>query len=114
MSRHCIPFTVSSLAAHAPEGVPVEWQGKEFSSGPLFIELDDRTGGQQSRGVLDYSAGRAQAEFHVRLRFPEFAEILEDLGADPKLAEPVYGIIRSEGDILDDHSFALSGSSELL
>ena len=63
--------------------------------------------------MLDYANRRARAEFHVRLSFPQFAETLEDLGVDPALSQPVQAVLRSEGDILDDHGFALSGTCDL-
>jgi hypothetical protein len=63
--------------------------------------------------VLDYASRRARAEFRVRLRFPEFAGLLDDLGVDASLTRPVEAVLRSEGDILEDHGFALSGACEL-
>ena len=108
MTEDRVAFQVTALEAGAPEGVPIEWQGREFASGPLAIELDEG-----SRGVLDYSRRRAEAEFHVRLRFPEFAGTLAELGMDPSLGEPVRAVLRSEGEIEDDHSFVLSGHCEL-
>lgn len=105
-----IDFRVSRLSATVPEGVPVRWQGKEFPSGPLAIELD---GAAESRGALDYSSSRAAAEFHVRLSFPQLASLLEDAGVDPELTRPVGAVLRSEGDILPDHSFALAGVCRL-
>src|SRR6266700_1971196 len=78
-----ITFRVSQLAATVPEGVSIEWQGREFNSGPLAIELDED--GPASIGLLDYSRDRAQADFHVRLAFPELASLLEALGVDPDM-----------------------------
>ncbi|MHC4816452.1 MAG: hypothetical protein ACYTF8_00130 [Planctomycetota bacterium] len=105
-----IQFRVTELSASVPESVPLEWQGKPLSSGQLTIELDETA---TSRGELDYSTGRAAAEFHVRLKFPELAEILEDLGVDPSLTAPVRAVVRSEGEIRDDHRLALNGRCEL-
>jgi hypothetical protein len=110
MSREQIDFQVTRLAATVPEGVPVQWQGRELNSGPLLIELDESGA---SRGVLDYLRRRAQAEFRVRLRFPDLTSALEELGADTSLTAPVRGTVRSEGAILEDHGFALSGCCEL-
>jgi hypothetical protein len=110
MNTNRIDFRVSQLSATVPEGVPIRWQGKEFASGPLSIELDSA---HESRGALDYSSGRAAAEFHVRLSFPELASLLEDAGVDPELTRPVFAVLRSEGDILPDHSFAFSGVCRL-
>jgi hypothetical protein len=111
MLSDLVRFQVSELAASVPEGVSLEWQGQEFNSGPLTIDLD-RNGGR-SVGVLDYLRRRARAEFHVRLSFPELASMLESLGVDPKLTEPVRAVLHSEGEILGDHSFAFSGPCEL-
>ena len=107
-----VPFSITSLRARVAETVTIEWQGKRFDPGPLNIRIDDISGAS-SGGVLDYSARRAQAEFHVLLSFPHFAEILEELDADTELAEPVHAVIHSEGDISADHSFVLSGPCEL-
>ena len=63
--------------------------------------------------MLDYASRRARAQFHVRLSFPQFAETLGDLGVDPALTRPVRAVLRSEGDILEDHSFVLSGVCDL-
>ena len=114
MNQDCVKFRITGLAAAVPEGVPVVWQGRELASGPLTIELDDEAAGKGNHGVLDYARGRAQAEFHVRLQFPELAGLLEDLGVDSELTRPVRAVLRSEGEILDDHGFALSGGCELL
>jgi hypothetical protein len=105
-----IRFQVTELAARVADGVPVEWQGRQFSSGRLEISLDPAAA---SRGALDYDQRRATAEFHVTLSFPEFAETLRDLGADPALTRPVKAVLRSAGEILDDHSFALSGDASI-
>jgi hypothetical protein len=93
--------------------VPLHWQGRGLDSGPLEIELDSGSP-VESCGALDYESRRAQAEFHVRLSFPQLSADLEDLGVDPELTQPVRAILRSEGEILEDHSFLLSGRCELL
>jgi len=113
MNQQQITFRITDLVASVPEGVPIEWQGQEFSSGPLLIELEDRAEERGNRGVLDYSQSHAEAEFHLRVQFPELSGILEDLGVDPTMTEPVHAVLRSEGTILDDHSFALSGQTKL-
>jgi hypothetical protein len=104
-------FQVTRLQATVPDGVPLEYQGRRFSSGPLTIELDVEN---PSCGFLDYSCRRAKAEFHVRMQFSEFAETLLGLGADISFTNPVRATLHSQGDILDDHSFYLSGPCELL
>jgi len=113
MDDDLVRFTVTHLSATVPEGVPISWRGREFVSGPLSVELAARGAGTANQGVLDYTTRRARAEFHVRLSFPQFAEILEDLGVDPALSSPVEAVLHSEGSILDDHSYALSGSCDL-
>ncbi len=111
MNQDVVKFQVTELAASVAEGVSIEWQGQEFNSGPLTIELDEN--GRRSVGILDYSRRRAEAELHVRLAFPELVSMLESLGVDPELTRPVCAVLHSEGEILDDHSFALSGRCEL-
>ena len=113
MSRKRIPFRVTALRASVPDGVPIEWQGKELPSGPLTVELQEGSGVKESRGELDYVRRRACAEFHVRVNMPELAELLQTLGVDPSLTRPVDAVVRSEGKILDDHSFNLVGVGEI-
>ena len=113
MDRDQIAFRITRLAAGVPEGVPLEWQGRHIDSGPLILELDDEAPAEGNRGTLDYPRRRAHAEFHVRLRFPELAGALEDLGVDSAFTRPVRAVLCSEGEILEDHSFLLSGRCEL-
>jgi hypothetical protein len=107
-----LKFAITNLQARVAESVSIEWLGKEFDPGPLNVELDS-TAGSCNEGVLDYTFRRARAEFHVLLTFPKFASTLEALGVDHELTRPVRAVIRSEGDILDDHSFVLSGPCDL-
>src|SRR5215207_2351925 len=88
MDTDLLRFAVTRLSATVPEGVPITWRGGEFASGPLTIELAARDDGSADQGVLDYASRRARAEFHVRLSFPQFAEILGNLGVDPALSKP--------------------------
>ena len=111
MTDDHLRFTVTRLSATVPDGVPITWRGTRFHSGPLIIALDGS--GRASRGALDYGRRRARVEFRVALHFPDLAESLRDLGVDAELTRPVVAVLRSEGDILDDHSFALSGVCEL-
>ncbi len=113
MSDDQVRFNVTRLAATVPEGVPIVWRGRQFDSGPLVIEMVGDHEGSANQGVLDYGSRRARAELRVQMSFPAFAEILEDLGADPAFTRPLQAVLRSEGDILDDHGFALSGVCEL-
>lgn len=108
---------VARLEASIPEGIAVRWQGRELPSGPLKATLDDdaaANGAASSGGVLDYLRRRARLKFCVKLEFPEFSETLAELGVDPAYTAPVRAIIRSEGDILDDHGFGLSGACDVL
>jgi hypothetical protein len=114
MTQDRIAFRVTALHATVPEGVPVEWMGKEIPSGPLTIVLDDGPPEEESRGELDYARQHARAEFHVRIEMPELTDLLEALGVDPALTCPVRAVVRSEGQILDDHSFALTGPCQVL
>jgi hypothetical protein len=87
--------------------------GNEIPSGPLTIELDDGPAGKESRGELDYARHRVQAEFHVRIRLSELTDLLSELAFDSQLMRPVCAVVHSEGQILDDHSFALTGPCEV-
>jgi hypothetical protein len=111
MADDHLRFTVTRLSAAVLDGVPIVWRGSRFDSGPLTIELD--RDGAASGGVLDYRRRRARVEFHVALHFPELGETLRDLGVDDVFTRPVTAVLRSEGDIRDDHSFALSGVCDL-
>ena len=113
MTSTQVRIKVTDLFAEVPEGVPICWQEKTMSSGPLLIELDESSSEEESWGVLDYDRQEASVEFHVRVRFPQLAEVLESIGVSPELTQPVRAVLRSRGKILDDHSFALSGTSEL-
>ncbi|HEV8130045.1 MAG TPA: hypothetical protein VGQ81_02245 [Acidobacteriota bacterium] len=93
MNGNRVAFQITRLVASVAEGVPVEWQGKKFNSGPLTIELDETAPGLANQGVLDYSRRHARAEFHLRLKFPEFAGMLESLGVDPELTRPVCAVL---------------------
>jgi hypothetical protein len=108
-----IRFQVTALAAAVEAGVPVVWQGQEFSSGRLEIALDPRVPAEASCGTLDYSRSSAEVEFHVTLAFPEFAGRLRGLGVSDDLLRPVRAVLRSSGPILEDHSFRLAGSCRL-
>lgn len=106
-------FRVTALHASVPEGIPIEWMGNRWPSGPLMIELDEGPGVEESRGELDYVRRYAQAEFHVRVEMPELADLLQTLGVDPALTKPVYAVVRSQGKILHDHSFSLVGACRM-
>jgi hypothetical protein len=106
-------FRVTALHASVAEGVPIEWLGKQLHSGPLAIELAEDAGVAESRAELDYAQGRASAEFHVRVAMPELTDLLQTLGVRAELLKPVRAIVQSEGKILEDHSFNLSGTCRL-
>jgi len=113
MSQHLMKFHVSNLAAIVPEGLMLQSRGREYASGPLAVGLDRDADPASSHGVLDYGGRRAWAEFHVQVAFPQFAEMLEELGVDVELRRPVRAVLRSEGAILEDHSFILSGACDI-
>lgn len=107
-----VNFVITHLRARVDEALKVKWRDREFDAGPLQIELDS-SAGDRNHGILDYDSRCARVEFHVLLSFPEFAETLEGLGADPELTRPVRVVIHSEGEILPDHSFLLGGPCDL-
>ena len=111
MNEQTVNFAITGLAARVDESVPLEWQDKEFDSGPLTVELDESVPGG-NHGELDYSQRHARAEFHLRIRFPELASTLQSLGVDHEFTRPVSAVLRSEGEILEDHSLALSGNCD--
>ncbi|HWZ45586.1 MAG TPA: hypothetical protein VNW97_19080 [Candidatus Saccharimonadales bacterium] len=113
MNDSVVTFKVTKLTAQVNEPVTLEWQGKEFDAGPITVELDPSDSNSANQGALDYSLRHARAEFHVRLTFPEFAGTLEALGLGQEFTGPIRAVIRSEGAILDDHSFALSGDCNM-
>ncbi len=55
---------------------------------------------------MDYGNGIVSVEFRVRLRSAEFEVLFERLGLGQALIAPVRAILRAEGKILSDHSFA--------
>jgi len=107
-----VKFTITDLQARVADDFSLLWAGRKYNPGPVYIELD-RKAGTRNAGMLDYGSRRACAEFHVLLSFPEFARMLNELEADPELTRPVSAVIRSQGDILGDHSFVLSGRCDL-
>ena len=113
MDEDLLRFTVTRLYATVPEGVPITWRGREFASGPLTIELAARDLGTANQGVLNYTTRRARAEFYVRLSFPGSPRPSKISAWIPRSQSPVEAVLRSGGDILDDHGFALSGTCDL-
>jgi hypothetical protein len=107
-----VNFAITDLQARVDEPLRVTWRDREFDPGPLEIEIDG-SACNGNHGTLDYENRRARAEFHVLLSFPEFAETLAGLGADPELTRPARVVIHSEGEILPDHSFLLSGPCDM-
>ena len=106
-----LPFNVVGLDVAVREGVKIKWQGREMDSGPLTITL----GEPGSCGVIDYETGQVNVEFRVKIQFPELADILSDMGADPDITAPVDAVIRSEGAVFsDDHSLRLAGIAKIV
>jgi hypothetical protein len=112
MDQDRISIKIIDLKATVPEGLPIEWEGMNFSSGPLIVDLDDAPEAPPAVGTLDYSQRLAEVDFPVRVRFPDFAGILEDMGVPTDFTEPVKCVIKSRGSILPDHSFMLGGPAE--
>jgi hypothetical protein len=112
MDQDCISIEIVDLRATVPEGLPIEWEGMDFSSGPLIVDLDDAPEAPPAVGTLDYSQGLAEVDFPVQVRFPDFAGILESMGVPTDFTEPIRCVIKSRGNILPDHSFMLGGSAE--
>jgi hypothetical protein len=112
MQQSVVQFRITSFDARVAEGVVIQWQGEELNSGPLKIELDE-TANTANGGFLDYGKRRARAKFQVLLSFPELASLLETLGAEPELRQPLCDVICSEGQIVDDHNLRLSGPCKL-
>ena len=50
MNERIVNFKITNLAAQVDESVPFEWQGKEFDSGPLTVELDENAPGSGNQG----------------------------------------------------------------
>jgi hypothetical protein len=105
VSTHRLDFDVIDLDVDIVETVPIKWQGREVDSGPIHISL----GEPGSKGVIDYDAGTVEVEFRSKVEFPELAESLEDLGADPATYAPVDLVIKSTGAVLDGHYLRLAG-----
>jgi len=89
------------------------WRGYKSSTGPLDLGLDDSTG--TSCGVMNYELGVVSSEFHVLVHFRWFALQLKALGIDADLMAPVHAVLKTEGEILPDHSFngGLRGSCKV-
>src|SRR2546430_1320928 len=109
MNQDLLRFNVTGLDVMVHEGVKMKWQGREMESGPLTVTL----GEPGSCGTINYGTGDVNVEFHIRIQFPELAEILTDLGAEPGLSAPVNAVVRSKGSVLDGHSLRLAGKAKL-
>jgi hypothetical protein len=100
MVRDLVDFRVTRLEARVPDGIPIAWRGRHISSGPLAFDLDDAL--PASGGTMDYGRGIVSVEFRVRLR-PALGAILQ---LASRTQETVRVVLRAQGDILPDHSFA--------
>ncbi|HKR50709.1 MAG TPA: hypothetical protein VJT72_14240, partial [Pseudonocardiaceae bacterium] len=54
-----------------------------------------------------------EVEFRSQITFPELAETLEDMGADPSVYAPVDMAIRSKGAVLEGHCLRLAGEGTI-
>jgi hypothetical protein len=104
-----LEFDVTGMDIDIVETVPIRWQGRVIDSGPIHIS----PGEPGSHGVIDYAAGTVEVEFRSQITFPELAETLEDLGADPSVYAPVKMVIRSKGNVLDGHCLRLAGKGTI-
>jgi hypothetical protein len=113
MSQDVVEFRITNLDLHVPGGLPVMWRGYKVSTGPLHLGLDDSTG--ISCGVMNYELGIVSTEFHLLVRFNWFGLQLKALGIDAELMAPIHAILKTEGEILLDHSFngGLRGSCKV-
>ena len=103
MARDVVEFQITNFDAHVPGGLPVMWRGYKISTGPLDFGLDDSTG--ISCGVMNYKLGVVSTEFHVLVRFRRFALQLKALGINAEFMPPIHAVLKTEGEILPDHSF---------
>jgi hypothetical protein len=108
-----VNIKITRLEAEVVEPISLRWRGKEIDAGPITVGLEESPSQTANQGVLDYGRSRARVEFHVCLSFPELASPLESLGVDEGLTRPLSAVIRSEGEILDDHSLMLSGECDI-
>lgn len=109
MSTDQLEFNVTGMDIDIVETIPVKWQGREIDSGPIHIGL----GAPGSHGIIDYEAGTVEVEFRSKIEFPELAESLEELGAEPSVYAPVSMVIRSGGAVLDGHCLRLAGKGTI-
>jgi hypothetical protein len=109
MGTNGLHFAVIGLDVDIVETIPIRWQGREIDSGPVHVTL----GAPGSSGVIDYEAGTVEVEFRAQIQFPELAEILEDMGAEPEVYAPLDTIIRSKGSVFEDHSLRLAGKGTI-
>jgi hypothetical protein len=107
-----LEFSVRSLDATVDGGIPLVLRGHAMRSGHITVRLDPDASAA-SDGVLDYARGKADVTFRLVLDFPEIREALRDAGLEEEEVPVARGVLRSTGDILPDHSFALSGSVTL-
>src|SRR5215831_9233862 len=103
MSRDVVEFRITNLDVHVPRGLPLMWHGYKISTGPLDFGLDDSTG--ISCAMMNYELGIVSSAFHVLVRFRWFALQLKALGMDADLVSPIHAVLKTEGEILPDHSF---------
>lgn len=105
-----LDFDVTAFDVRIDEGIRMKWDGRDIESGPLVVSLGEPGSG----GVIDYKANLVKVEFRMKIVFEELAEVFEDIGADPELAAPIRGVVRSEGVVFDfEHSLRLCGRAEL-
>ena len=110
MSLSRLDFDVTAFDVRIAEGIKMKWDGRDIESGPLVVSLGEPGSG----GFIDYQANLVKVEFRMKIVFEELVETLEDIAADPELAAPLRGVVRSEGVVFDlEHSLRLRGRAEL-
>ena len=98
-----VPINITNLNATITEGIELLWNGFTVNSGPLKITLDNHAHGEHdNRGELDYQKKLARAQFNVLIALTGITEPLK----------PPRAVLRSQGEITEDHNFGLSGPME--
>jgi len=54
MNERKVNFKITNFAAQVDESVPFDWQGREFDSGPLTVELDENGPDSANQSALLY------------------------------------------------------------
>ena len=108
-----IPVNITKMDATIPEGFDFLWNGCAVNSGPLHIHLDDQARGQDdNRGELDYEKNVARARLHLVIDLIGIPNLLAR-AANWAPMPPIRAVVHTEGVIIEDHNFGLSGPMEV-